>query len=277
MAYFNELPNFEYISNFDNKNTNEDYIKAKNIFIRAKIRDDILNTTSAFESYYIKEGERPDQLAERFYEDAELDWVILLTNNIIDVQSEWPLEGETFRKYLLDKYGSDENLADIHHYETVEIKDQFNRTVLNGGYKVDTGFSRSFTTSEESNVYNLPFYQNSNLKTSITINLNQFLTIYGRSENVDCKIRDIDGQTSNLKVATRSGEVIDVPFTNTYNPWPSGWGGILTIYGRTENTQIDIGDEVGDTDIIIPSFLYEFRGVEVEEELVTTFNFIPQE
>jgi hypothetical protein len=277
MAYFNELPNFEYISNFNDKTTNDDYIKVKNLFIRAKIRDDILNTTFAFESYYVKEGERPDQLAEKFYDDSELDWVILLTNNIIDIQSEWTLDGESFRKYLIDKYESDENLSNIHHYETVEIKDQFNRTVIDGGYNVDTGFSRTFGTTEESNVYNLPLYQSSNLKTSITINLNQFLTIYGRFGDINCKIKDINGQTSKLKVSTRNEDIIDVSITNTYNPWPSGWGGILTIYGRSSTTQVEIGDEVGDTDIIIPSFLYEFSGVEIEEELVTTFNFIPQE
>lgn len=277
MAYFNELPNFEYISNFSNKNTNEDYIKAKNIFIRAKVRNDLLSSVVAINDYYVKEGERPDQLAKRFYDDAELDWVILLTNNITDVQNQWPLDGESFRKYLIDKYGSDEKLEEIHHYETVELKDQFNRTVLKGGYEVDTGFSRTFSTTQNSNIYNLPFYQNSNLKTSITINLNQFITIQGRTENTKCKIRDINGQTSKLKVKTRSGNDVEVSFTNTYDPWPTGWGGVLNVYGRLNTTTIEVGDEVGDTDINIPEFLYEFRGVEIDEELVTTFNFIPQE
>lgn len=277
MAYFNELPNFEYISNFENKNTNEDYIKAKNIFIRAKIRDDILKYVSSLQDYYVKEGERPDQIAQKFYEDPELDWVVLLSNNITDVQNDWPLDGDAFRKYLIDKYGSDEKLAEIHHYETVEVKDQFERTVIKGGYQVDTGFSRTFSTSQNSNVYNLPFYQNSNLKTTIKINLNQFLTIYGRGEEVNCKIRDINGQTSKLKVKTRNGSEVDVSFTNTYDTWPAGWGGFLTIYGRTNTTQVQIGDEVGDTDINIPESLYEIRGVEVEEELVATFNFIPQD
>ncbi len=277
MAYFNELPNFEYISNFENKNSNEDYIKAKNIFIRAKIRDNILKYVSSLQDYYIKEGERPEQLAQRFYEDPELDWVILLTNNITDVQNQWPLDGQSFHKYLIEKYGSEEALGDIHHYETVDIKDQFSRTVLKGGYEVDTGFSRTFTTTQNSNVYNLPLYQNSNLVTTITVNLNQFIAIKGRSGDVNCKIRDINGQTSKLKVKQRAGNDVEVSITNTYNPWPAGWGGSLNVYGRTSIVNVDIGDEVGDTFINIPQSLYEFRGVEIENELVTTFNFIPQE
>lgn len=277
MSYFNELPNFEYISNFSNKTTNEDYITAKNIFIRAKIREDILSIVTSFEDYYIKQGERPDQIAEKFYEDPELDWIVLLTNNITDIQNEWPLEGDYFRKYLIEKYGSDEELENIHHHETVDIKDKFNRTVLKGGYKVDTGFSRSFDTTEDSNIYGLQNYQNSNLKTTITINLNQFLRIYGRFEENDCKINDIDEQVSKLKVKLRNGIDLDVPFTNTYSNWPSSWGGFLNVFGREITTQIDIGDEIGDTYITIPKSLYEFSGIEINEELITTFNFIPQE
>lgn len=277
MAYFNELPNFEYISNFSNKNTNEDYIKVKNIFIRAKIREDIFNYVTSLEDYYIKEGERPDQIAEKYYEDPELDWIVLITNNITDAQNQWPLDGEVFRNYLIDKYGSDETLNEIHHYETVNIRDQYDRRIIESGYEVDTGFTRNFNTIQNSNVYNLPKYQNSNLKTSITINLNQYLRVYGRTELIDCKITDINGQTSKLKVKLRSGTELDISFINTYNPWPSGWGGSLNVYGRTTTTEVNIGDEVGDTYITIPESLYEFSGVEINEELITTFNFIPQE
>lgn len=276
MAYFNELPDFEYISNFDNKNTNEDYIKVKNIFIRAKVREDILNYITSLQDYYVKENERPDQIAQKFYEDSELDWVILLTNNITDIQNQWPLDGNCFNRYLLDKYGFEEKLNEIHHYETVNVKDQFNRDIIKSGYQVDTGFSRTFATSKNSNVYKLPLYKNSNLKTTIEINLNQILTIYGRFDNINCKINDINTQTSNLKIKLRSGNEVDVKILNSFDTWPSSWGGVLNVYQRNSIVNVRITDEIGDKFINIPESLYEFKAIELDEEVITTFNFIPQ-
>ena len=83
MSYFRELPNFEYVSNFPNQSFNDDYTVTKNLFKRAKLRDDIANATTAFEYYQIIDNERPDQVAQKVYNDSSLDWVILITNNIL--------------------------------------------------------------------------------------------------------------------------------------------------------------------------------------------------
>lgn len=123
MAYFNELPNISFLSRLPNASTNEDYITVKNLFKRAKIRTDINNAITAFDYYQITDNQRPEVVASSLYGDPELDWVILITNNITNVRDQWPLSNNDLYNYMIDKYGSDEALSDIHHYETTEVKE----------------------------------------------------------------------------------------------------------------------------------------------------------
>ena len=106
MPYFRELPNLQYISVFKDRNFINEYTDAKNIFKRPKLRDDIKQIATGFEYYQVIGNERPDQIAEKYYSDPELDWVILITNNITNISQEWPLDNDSLYKYMLDKYGS---------------------------------------------------------------------------------------------------------------------------------------------------------------------------
>ena len=56
---------------------------------------------------------RPDMVAQRLYDDPELDWVILSTNNIINIRDQWPLEHNDLHEYMLDKYGSETNIKSL--------------------------------------------------------------------------------------------------------------------------------------------------------------------
>ena len=67
MAYFNNLPLVEYPSRFKEQSSNQDYIPVRNIFRRAKLREDIASYITAFNYYQIKEDERPDQISEKVY------------------------------------------------------------------------------------------------------------------------------------------------------------------------------------------------------------------
>ena len=53
--------------------------------------------------------ERPDQIANKIYDDESLDWVVLVSNNILNIREEWPLPQSVFDKYLLEKYGTYDN------------------------------------------------------------------------------------------------------------------------------------------------------------------------
>lgn len=140
MAYFNELPNISYVSRIKDASRNDERIEVKNLFKRVKLRDDIESVITAFEYYEIPENTRPDILAEKLYGDPELDWVILVANNITNVKDQWPLDNDALYNYMIEKYGSEEALDDIHHYETTEVRDEFNRVVLNEGIIVDEAF-----------------------------------------------------------------------------------------------------------------------------------------
>jgi len=142
--YFKKVPNFEYVSRDLEKNSLSDYTTVKNLFKRAKIRDDIFKNVSYFEKYTIIGDERPDQVADKFYNDPTLDWLVLLANNINNVYEEWPKTQYSFDQHLLEKYGSYENLySGIHHYETVETKTREGYIIVEGGKQVNEGFYKA--------------------------------------------------------------------------------------------------------------------------------------
>jgi hypothetical protein len=140
MSYFKEIPNLQVLNRTKNETSNDETLIVKNFFKRAKLREDIGSVVSAFEYYFITQDERPEEIAEKIYKDPELDWVILTINNIINVQDQWPLSLDSFNKYMLDKYGSEEAYDDIHHYETISITDSFGREVFPTGLIVDEAF-----------------------------------------------------------------------------------------------------------------------------------------
>jgi hypothetical protein len=125
--YFRGVPNFEY---------SPSNVQIKNLFRKNKIRDDIFGNLVYFSKYNILGNERPDQVAEKFYSDETLDWVILISNNIINIRSEWPLDEYSFNEYLLEKYGSYDSIYGIHHYETKELKNSSGIIVLPSGLKI---------------------------------------------------------------------------------------------------------------------------------------------
>ena len=146
MGYFRELPNISAVSLLPGRTRSDERVTVKNIFKRAKLRTDVDSAITAFDFRVIKENERPDTIANIVYGDPELDYIILITNNIIDVRSQWPLSNRDLYNYMLDKYGSDAALQEVHHYETIEVRDDNNRTVLEGGLIVDEDFTFEYTS-----------------------------------------------------------------------------------------------------------------------------------
>lgn len=135
--YFRQVPNFEYISRVAGEKNISDYINVKNLFKRGKLREDIFRDLNFFTKYKIVGDERPDNVAYKIYNDSTLDWVVLLSNNILNIQTEWPLTQRSFDRVMLEKYQSYENLySSIHHYETTEIRDSLGNTVINSGLKI---------------------------------------------------------------------------------------------------------------------------------------------
>ena len=139
MGYFRELPNLLYPSFLPDKTSSLDFVEVKNIFRRAKLRDDLQNNFTVFEKYEIPMGLRPDTVAEELYGSDELDWVVLTVAGILNVRNEWPLSDRDIYDYSLDKYG--ESLNSVKFFETTEVKDTSSRMILPKGKVVDSNFT----------------------------------------------------------------------------------------------------------------------------------------
>ena len=142
-SYFRQLPNLDYPSLANDRNSAYDYQVVKNIFKRAVVRDDIFDEITAFTKYSVQGDERPDQVAYNFYNDSGLDWVVLATNNIIHVRDEWPMGNQDFLTYLNAKYTAEE-LTNIHHYETKIIRDSSGTLIQPEGKTVPAGYTVNF-------------------------------------------------------------------------------------------------------------------------------------
>ena len=137
--YFSRFPNIDYGVKI-NKAGLVDTIKIKDYFHLLTVRDDITPTTTIYEPYFVKNGERPDQVSYDYYGDEQYYWVILQINEIIDVHNEWPLSQYELDEYIVKKYGSVAASEETRHYETIEVKDKDGNVILPGrGSGVDRG------------------------------------------------------------------------------------------------------------------------------------------
>jgi len=141
--YFKQVPNFEYVSRLPDAKIS-DYIPVKNLFKKGYLRDDIFQDLTLFTKYKVQGDDRPDNIAYSLYDDASLDWVILLSNNITNIQTEWPMPQADLDRYLLEKYGSYEAQEEIHHYETQEVKNSTGVVIVEEGLTVESDFSVEF-------------------------------------------------------------------------------------------------------------------------------------
>ena len=141
--YFNRLPNLEYPSLLKTRRTNRDTIRVKNLFRRVKIREDLFSNLTEFDRFQVHGDDRPDTVSEELYGTPNLDWVILMSNNIIDIKNEWPMTQYDLNIYLDDKY-TPQQLIDIHHYETLQLRDGRGRLIVPAGKVVDEDWSLEY-------------------------------------------------------------------------------------------------------------------------------------
>ena len=114
-SYFTDWPVVQY----DVEKSNQ-FRSALNITSRP-ILTTLFNAAGLlYYTYRIREGERPDQVAHHYYKDEQLDWVVLMANNIVDPYFQWPMDSASFANYIDKKYGSNQaaNQA-LHHYEWI--------------------------------------------------------------------------------------------------------------------------------------------------------------
>tara|TARA_Y100001935_G_C17231502_1_gene470663 strand:- start:2 stop:673 length:672 start_codon:yes stop_codon:yes gene_type:complete len=150
--YFRNIPDFEYVNRTKDGQFISNYTQVKNFFKKGRIREDLFQDLTVFEKYSVKGDDRPDNVANEIYGDPTLDWVVLTSNNITNVQNEWPLSQKAFEDYILDKYKTHEKLNEVHHYESNEVKDSTGVIIFPKGVRVSAAQSVSYfePLSEES-------------------------------------------------------------------------------------------------------------------------------
>ena len=152
--YFSILPDIQY----DEKPlvypySESEFVVAKNLFRKYKINADIFSFAVFFKKYVLKDGETPDSLANKAYGNPFYDWVILITNSVVNRHFDWPLSNYELTKYAESQY--DDPYGEIAYHETYEIKAGYkipneygtmvDAVVLEKGLKVDsTFFNKNF-------------------------------------------------------------------------------------------------------------------------------------
>jgi len=102
--FFNYFPKTLYT----NANNTSSLNNVTNIISRFKFEDSLKENSSAFYYYEIKDSDTPEIIARKFYDHVERHWIVLLYNNIVDPQYDWPLEYRTLINYIDEKYSASE-------------------------------------------------------------------------------------------------------------------------------------------------------------------------
>lgn len=178
------------------------YSLVTNVFFRLRVVRTVLGNIAAYYEYLVKDDDTPEILAEKVYGAAEAHWLILLANDIVDPQYDWPLNSRDFQKYLIKKYGSISNAkTTYHHYEKVVTREESlsgviteNRFVIN---QSNVAISMADTTVPYDTYNSLPETQDvdtinmGNGKTVIEITNRAAITNYDYENDLNEKKRNI--------------------------------------------------------------------------------------
>ena len=145
--YFNYIPDFDYVSRLPKAQSISDYLRVKNLFKRTKISQTVFDDLTYFTKYQIIADERPDNVAYKVYGDSNLDWMVMLANNVTNLQNEWPLEEQSFYRFLINKYGSEAGIETVHHYESQKVIDSKEKVIVPKGLEVPSNYSVTFLDS----------------------------------------------------------------------------------------------------------------------------------
>ena len=151
MKYFNTLPT---IITSDN---NSNGILLTNIMARASLIPEALKNPVLYYTYDIQEGDTPEIIAHKYYDDPYRYWIVLFTNQIIDPQWDWPMSSSVFEKYLIKKYDATDIdiYDDVHHFEKTDIQTDINTQTITRN-TVTIGLDQFLAEVPGTSTYTLP-------------------------------------------------------------------------------------------------------------------------
>tara|TARA_S200000501_G_scaffold24753_1_gene21460 strand:- start:485 stop:1021 length:537 start_codon:yes stop_codon:yes gene_type:complete len=136
MSYFSKFPKLFY----DIK-ANGELSVYTHILKRVKLHASAAANTKVFDYYQVGFGEKPEDIAFKYYGDATLHWVILLVNDVVDRFHQWPMTVPQFEAFVADKYSNPDG---VHHYEIAQTSGDTTKTINIG--TDNTGHSATATT-----------------------------------------------------------------------------------------------------------------------------------
>jgi hypothetical protein len=128
--YFSQFPVIYYdaVGNGDPK-------VVTHLLKRVALHSKASETVSLFDTYDVRNGETPEMIAHKYYDDAEYHWVILLVNNITDRYHQWPMNTRQFLAHLAERY---DNVNATHHYEINQVSGDITKKIDIGLTNIDT-------------------------------------------------------------------------------------------------------------------------------------------
>jgi hypothetical protein len=170
------------------KNSNFELLT--DISLRFKIRDAVKNRFVVHYDYLVQDEDRPDTIADRFFGDPRLDWIIFLSNDIIDPYYDWPLNNDNFNSYMVSLYGSVSTAqTTVYEYRQI-LNDQSvtfdNIIVPKRTIVVDLNTYNSLVASQREIIYAYDYYleQNDNKRKIKILDARYVSQIVSEAENI---------------------------------------------------------------------------------------------
>jgi len=124
MKYFEDIPSINYP--YEGKmvggsDVTISYIECMDIMIRFRLKNDVIMSPLSYYTYIWKDGDRPDKIADLYYDDPDFAWLVMMSASSFDWLYDFPLQNNIFEKYIVDRYGSISfAMSNTHHYEDGE-------------------------------------------------------------------------------------------------------------------------------------------------------------
>ena len=139
MSLLKRLP--ELLYNFSSTPLDPDFLVVKNIWRRAEILTEFKSEVMLFTEVTVRDGEKPEDVATRYYGNPFYNWTILIANDITDYYKQWPRSITQLQEFISNKYN---NPADTKHHVTTEVKDASGNIIVPAGKVVPSNFQVAY-------------------------------------------------------------------------------------------------------------------------------------
>jgi hypothetical protein len=136
---FKRMPDVAY--NYSNSITDPQFFIVKNLWRRNEILDKYLTSLTLFDTHVIQDGETPESISFKYYDNVFFGWTIFFVNEKSNYHRDWPMDAGTLKEYVYNKYPNPDATS---HYETTKVVDALNRTIIEAGKQVPSNFSITY-------------------------------------------------------------------------------------------------------------------------------------